>query len=168
MTIGLGALRLLVVDDNPQMRSIIGTVLTAAGVRMLHYAPDGLRGLDAVADFKPDICYVDYEMPVMNGLDFISAVRKPGTAHQFLPIIMLTGHSDMIRLNAARNRGVTEFLCKPVSARSILDRLSAVILHPRAFITAPNYFGPDRRRKATKAYDGPRRRATDNAAVFEL
>ena len=165
---GLAALRLLVIDDNAQMRSIIGTVLTAAGVRHLHYASDGRRGLHALSDFKPDVVYVDYEMPVMNGLDFIAAVRKPDTEHQYLPIIMLTGHSDMIRLNAARDLGVTEFLCKPVSARSILDRLSAVILQPRQFVNAPGYFGPDRRRRAVGGNDCPKRRQTDRASVFEL
>ncbi len=168
MDIGLAALRLLVIDDNAQMRSIIGTVLTAAGVRHLHYAGDGRHGLRAVAEFKPDVCYVDYEMPVMNGLDFISAIRQPDCPHQFLPIIMLTGHSDMRRLNAARDRGVTEFLCKPVNALTILSRLEAVILRPRPFIHSKAYFGPDRRRKRTSAYAGPLRRSSDRANVLEF
>ncbi|HTI66547.1 MAG TPA: response regulator [Caulobacteraceae bacterium] len=163
MTMGLAALRLLVVDDNAQMRTIVGTVLTAAGVRQLHYAPDGRRGLEAVREFKPDVCYVDHEMPVMNGLDFISAVRSCDRSERYLPIIMLTGYSDMIRLNAARDLGVTEFLCKPVTARTILNRLNAVIMHPRPFVTASEYVGPDRRRKRMPNYRGPLRRTGDTA-----
>lgn len=168
MTTSLAALRRLVIDDNAQMRSIIGTVLTAAGVRHLHYAPDGRRGLEAVTEFRPDVCYVDYEMPVMNGLDFISAVRQSATPDRYLPIIMLTGHSDMPRLNAVRDRGVTEFLCKPVSARMILTRLNTVIMEPRPFITSSSYFGPDRRRKRNATYASPLRRASDRAHIVEL
>lgn len=164
----LAALKLLIVDDNEQMRTIIGAVLGAAGVRHLHYAADGRRGLETLSRVDIDVAYVDYEMPNMNGLDFISAVRSMETQKRFLPIIMLTGHSDVPRLNGARNRGVTEFLCKPVSARSILSRLEAVIYHPRPFVKSPTFFGPDRRRKAGAGYTGPRRRSSDQRAVFEL
>ena len=165
---GLDALRLLVIDDNAQMRTIIGTVLAAAGVRHLHYASEGRRGLEAIASFNPDVCYVDYEMPVMNGLEFISAVRSLTSTDRFLPIIMLTGHSDLPRLHAARDRGVTEFLGKPVSATAILSRLNAVIVRPREFVKSPTYFGPDRRRNRSSDYSGPMRRSSDNADILEL
>ena len=165
---GLAALDLLIVDDNAQMRTIIGTVLSAAGVRKLHYAPNGLKGLEVLHNTSIDVAYVDYEMPVMNGLDFISAVRAKTTSEKYLPIIMLTGHSDLKRILSARDRGVTEFLGKPVTAKSILARLSTVILKPRPFVSAPHYFGPDRRRKASSDYAGPMRRASDASLVLEL
>ena len=158
---GLGALNILVVDDNPQMRSIIGTVLAAAGVGHLHYAPDGRYGLRTLMERTIDVVYVDYEMPHMNGLRFLSAVRELDSDRRYTPVIMLTGHSDLLRLNAARDRGVTEFLAKPVSARSVLSRLSAVIFRPRPFIQCDTFFGPDRRRHGDAEYAGPRRRAAD-------
>lgn len=162
---GLSALRLLIVDDNKQMRTIIGTVLSAAGVRHLFYATDGRQGLETLARTQIDIIYVDYEMPVMNGLDFISGVRSLTTPARLTPIIMLTGHSDRLRLTAARDRGVTEFLAKPVTARTILTRLGVVIDRPRPFVEAPTYFGPDRRRRATPDYAGPLRRRSDRVTV---
>jgi len=161
MANGLAALRLMVVDDNPQMCEIVGAVLASAGVRALRYAPDGRQGLKALAEFKPDVCYVDYEMPVMDGLDFVSHVRAMSTDERYLPIIMLTGHSDLKRLNAARDRGVTEFLAKPVTPKTILTRLSAVIFRPRPFISCEGFFGPDRRRRPSDDYTGPLRRSTD-------
>lgn len=167
MTTGLAALRLLVIDDNEQMRTIVGTVLAAAGVRHLHYAPDGKRGLEMMSGPAIDVIYVDYEMPVMNGLDFVLAVRRLTTAARFTPIIMLTGHSDRIRLTAARDRGVTEFLSKPVTARTILTRLNAVIMQPRPFVNVPSYFGPDRRRKQGVGYAGPLRRQSDLSQADE-
>ena len=168
MTAGLAALELLVVDDNAQMRTIVGTVLAAAGVRRLRYAPDGRKGLEAVKQGGIDITFVDFEMPTMNGLEFLSAVRALETPERFMPIIMLTGHSDLKRITAARDGGVNEFLSKPVTARSILSRLTTVILKPRPFVSAPRYFGPCRRRKAQANYLGPRRRANDAHMVLEL
>ena len=168
MTQGLGALRILVVDDNEQMRTIIGTVLAAAGVGRLFYATDGRDALDLLMGQPVDVAYVDYEMPVMNGLDFISRTRLLPGDLRYLPIIMLTGHSDVPRLNAARDRGVNEFLAKPVTARDILKRLEAVILRPRPYVAASDFFGPDRRRRSPSAYGGPLRRAADQAGVLEL
>jgi two-component system chemotaxis response regulator CheY len=164
----IASLRLLVIDDHAQMRTIVGTVLTAAGVRHLHYAQDGRQGLRVLADFHPDVCYVDYEMPVMNGLDFVSAVRSLTTADRYLPIIMLTAHSDLTRLAAARDRGVTEFLCKPVTAKAILSRLQAVILQARPFVEISDYFGPNRRRRSLPNYAGPLRRSSDHPSTLDV
>lgn len=168
MATGLAALRLLIIDDNEQMRTIIGAVLGGAGVRDLHYAPDGRKGLESLVRVKPDVVFVDYEMPVLNGLGFLREARRLPGDERFTPVIMLTGHSDLLRLNAARDLGVNEFLAKPVTAKTILQRLGAVIFHPRPFVVSPNYLGPDRRRRVIPDYAGPRRRAADNQHVFEI
>lgn len=168
MPTGLAALRLLVVDDNQQFRSILGAVLSGAGVGSIHYASDGRRGLEMLHSVEIDVVLVDYEMPVMDGLDFLSAVRGAPGVLRFTPIIMLTGHSDLKRLSEARDRGVTEFLGKPVTAKTILSRLNAVLLHPRPFVKTLRYFGPDRRRRADPSYRGPPRRASDCEDVLEL
>ena len=168
MTTGLSAFHILVIDDNAQMRSIIGTVLAAAGVRNLYYAQDGRDGLGVLVDRAIDVVYVDLEMPVMNGLAFIKAARALGGAKARTPIIMLTGHSDTPSVIQARDNGVDEFLGKPVTAKSILSRLEAVIFRPRLFVLAPTYVGPDRRRRSLPDYRGPKRRHSDAGAFLEL
>ena len=164
-TAGLGALRILVIDDSREMCTIVGTVLAAAGVGHLHYAQDGRRALEVMGAHAVDVAYVDQEMPVMNGLEFIAAVRRMDTSARYMPLIMLTGHADVRHVNAARDAGVTEFLCKPVTARAILARLNAVIMQPRPFVMAESYFGPDRRRMRAADYNGPLRRAADQRAA---
>lgn len=164
----LGELRLLVIDDNKQMRTIIGTVLAAAGVRHISYAQDGLEGLAILKRTPVDVIFCDHEMPVLNGLDFITCVRTKTGNDRFSPIIMLTGHSDRRHLEDARDRGVTEFLSKPVTAVNILKRLEAIILRPRPYVVADTYFGPDRRRRLSREYFGPLRRSTDPRPVAAL
>jgi len=159
---GLEDLKILIVDDNAQMRTIVGTALSGAGIRQVYYAPDGKKGLETLGRWNPDVVFVDFEMPNMNGLEFLRLVRSPESKHRTVPIIMLTGHSDMPRLNLARDRGVNEFLAKPVTANAIFSRLTNVIFRPRAFVDAPGYFGPDRRRKKSDHYMGPLRRSGDH------
>jgi two-component system, chemotaxis family, chemotaxis protein CheY len=158
---GLRALRVLVIDDSREMCTIVGTVLAAAGVGHVHYASDGRRALEVMASYSIDVAYVDQEMPGLTGMQLIRAVRAMDTSARFMPIIMLTGHSDLKHLYEARDAGVTEFLCKPVTAKAILGRLNAVIMEPRPFMISETYFGPDRRRTNQADYAGPLRRAGD-------
>jgi CheY-like chemotaxis protein len=168
MSAGLSLFRILVVDDSPQMRAIIGTVLTAVGVGQVCYAGDGRRALEVLSQAEVDIIYVDLEMPVMNGLAFIAAVRALPPPVRYVPIIMVTGHSFGPSVFQARDAGVTEFLTKPVTARSILSRLDEVVRRPRPFVVAPTYVGPDRRRKNPPDYAGPMRRAKDTLVELQI
>jgi DNA-binding response OmpR family regulator len=94
-------------------------------------------------------------------MTFIRAVRALESSARYMPLIMLTGHADLKHLYEARDAGVTEFLCKPVTARAILNRLNAVIMEPRPFMMSETYFGPDRRRTQLETYSGPLRRVGD-------
>ena len=105
---------------------------------------------------------VDFNMMPLDGIEFTRLVRtSPDTANPYLPIIMMTGHSEKSRVYEARDAGVTEFVVKPITAKAILDRIQAVIMRPRAFVKNDSYFGPDRRRTNTVNYTGPMRRSDD-------
>jgi len=78
-----------------------------------------------------------------------------------VPIIMLTGHSEKKRVISARDAGVTEFLAKPISAKSLYQRILNIVINPRPFIKSKGYFGPDRRRNAAANYTGPERRKNE-------
>ena len=82
-----------------------------------------------------------------------------------MPVTATPATDERARVEAARDAGVTEFLLKPLVPRAVVDRLEAVIRRPRAFVRAPDYFGPDRRRRDDPAYDGPRRRSTEALSV---
>jgi len=101
-------------------------------------------------------------MSPVDGVEFTRLVSNAGDSpNPFLPIIMLTGHAERARVEEARDSGVTEFVVKPVTARSVLDRLNAVIMRPRPFVRTADYFGPDRRRRQDPTYVGPWRRNDD-------
>ena len=81
---------------------------------------------------------------------------------------MLTGHTSVDHVQAARDAGVNEFLAKPVSSKAILSRLVAVIEHPRPFVRTKVYFGPCRRRRREGDYHGPERRLAEIANAEDV
>jgi len=77
----------------------------------------------------------------------------------FVPVIMLTGHTETSRVVEARDAGVNEFLAKPISANGLYRRIRAIIENPRLYIKNKGYFGPDRRRRQVENFPMERRKA---------
>ncbi len=93
----------------------------------------------------PDIVILDWQMPDLNGLEFMRTVRAPSKfAYPDVPIIMLTGHAERARITEAIAHGVHEYLLKPVSSKALLARLVAIIAHPRRMIQSGDYYGLSR------------------------
>ncbi len=87
-------------------------------------------------------------MEPLDGVDFVRLVRTANdTPNPYVPIIMLTGFTEMRRVTEARDAGINEFLAKPVSAKAIYQRLATIIDNPRPFVRSKTFFGPDRRRQ---------------------
>ena len=158
----LASLQVLVVDDNPHMRSLVMAVLRGAGVRTVREASHGGEALQVLKDFPADIAIVDFNMRPLDGVAFTRLIRNAkDSPNAYLPIIMMTGHAERSRVMEARNAGVTEFVVKPVTAKSVLGRIQAVIFKPRPFVRTDDYFGPCRRRLVDPNYAGPFRRSED-------
>ena len=157
-------LQVLIVDDNSHMRAITASVLRSVGIVNIHEAQNGVVAMERLRQHAIDLVFLDLRMDELDGLEFTRLVRNdPTSANPYLPIIMMTGHSEARRVIQARDAGVTEFLAKPITAKAILDRIQAVIFHPRPFVKTDGYFGPDRRRRETPNYSGPMRRAADKS-----
>jgi two-component system, chemotaxis family, chemotaxis protein CheY len=141
-------LRFLIVDDNQHMRRILRTLLHSFGAREVHEAEDGASGLEAYSNHGPDVVLLDWVMPIFDGLELTQMIRQPDiTTNPFVPIILLTAHTGKRRILAARDAGVTEVLAKPISAKSLHDRIIATVSRPRKFVRTENYFGPEHRRE---------------------
>lgn len=152
------------VEDTVPMRRLVSTALSAMGVKEIHTASNGEEGFQAFCTERPDIVIVDWHMEPVNGVELIEMIRRDETSpNPLVPIIMMTGYSALPRVITARDKGTTEFLVKPFSASDLARRLEHIINKPRDFVDAPDYFGPDRRRRRDENYDGPRKRKEDKA-----
>src|ERR1700742_42341 len=161
---GFENLKALVVEDNAHMRALLRGLLNSAGIKEVAEAAHGDAAIAVLRERKSDLVLTDLAMKPMDGIAFTRYVRNSEhSPNPFVPIIMITGHTEKHRVEAARDAGVTEFLAKPITAASLFSRISEIVERPRAFVRTEGYFGPDRRRHQRDDYAGPWRRATDFA-----
>lgn len=154
-------LKVLIVDDDHYMRKVVRAMLLAIGIKHIHEASDGISGLDAVRDVQPDLVIVDWEMPMIDGAQFVRMVRSPADFPlPDVPIIILSGHADRWRVVEAARLGAHEYLLKPVSTKALHDRIIAVLGYPRPTVQLEGYYGPAPRRLVVLEGD-----AEDNPAA---
>jgi len=154
----LSNVSVLIIDDYAPMRKILLSLFRELGINRLSQATGGREALKLVKTIEPDVIILDAIMEPMDGLEFTRQVRSGDAGiDPFVPIIMVSGQTELRHIMKARDAGVTEFLAKPISARSMYGRICAVISSPRPFIRTPSFFGPDRRRRALPYDDADRR-----------
>ncbi len=155
----------LVVDRNPFSRRLLINIIHSFGCTRYREASDGADALKVLRSFTPDIIFTEYSMTPLDGVELTRMVRnEPERLRRFTPIIMVSAYSEAHRVIAARDAGINEFVVKPYSARSLIARISEVILRPRPFVRVNAYFGPDRRRRSAD-WEGGERRHEDAVAA---
>ena len=115
-------MRALVIDDSRAIRRLIGNILKELGWEITEAA----HGLDALAQLKslgcPDLILVDWNMPEMNGLEFIKAARAIDD-YKHVPMMMVTTETEMERMAQAFIAGVNEYLMKPFDKSQLIEKL---------------------------------------------
>ena len=155
-------LSILVVDDNKPMRELIASMFAIFGCDNIVEAANGEEAFDLFCKHKYDIIVTDWRMGPIDGLELLELVRTdPASPNPFVPVLMVTGYSELKRVLAARDTGTTEFLAKPFSAYTLYKRVVEIIEKPRQFVRADTFFGPDRRRIPSHGYKGPFKRESD-------
>lgn len=117
------ATKILIVDDSASMRQMVEIILKGAGHEVTQ-AVDGADGLKKLSE-EFDVVISDYNMPNMNGVEFISAVRA-GSVNRAVPIIMLTTESEDEKKQSGKQAGATAWVTKPVNKDSLLGVIRKV------------------------------------------
>ena len=141
-------LSVLVVDDQPFMRQLLTEVLRALGVGDVILAANARAGFEMLDRSLVDVVMVDWQMEPLDGIELVRMIRQDrNSPNPYVPIIMMSGHSEAWRVARARDSGANAYLAKPVSAKAIYSRLISIIEDPRPFVRVGSYLGPDRRWK---------------------
>ncbi len=155
----LEGLRVLVCDDSRQIRSLITSFLNGFGVKSIDDAMDADEAFERMVEFDPDLIITDWNMPPTDGLEFVKRVRiSEDSPNPYVPIIMLTGYTELYRVKQARDAGISAFLAKPLSAQALYKRVTSVVDDQRPFVRNDLYFGPCRRTNPRSNYMGGERR----------
>lgn len=160
----LSRLSALVVDDNNHLRRITKAMVAGFGIRNIFEATDGLEGLQLYESVSPDIILVDWDMPIMNGVEMTLKIRHSEKGDPQVPIIMLSSRTEKHRVLEARDSGITEFVVKPMSAKSLFLRVANAVSQPRDFVKTKTFYGPDRRRFVHPTYSGAERRKSEQGS----
>jgi CheY-like chemotaxis protein len=144
----LHGLDILVVDGNAYMRRLARSMLTSLGARSVTEAADGIAALEAIRNGDPDVMLLDWDVPLLNGMEVMRIVRSPGAfPHPSIPVIMLTSRASHSDVTQAMRAGVHEFLIKPTSPKALRDRLTSILMQPRPMKQVGEFYGPEPRRK---------------------
>lgn len=155
----LANIKVLVADDDRRIAMIIRQVLESLGFRNIHVANDGEKALQILASKSVDMMITDWQMSPMDGISLVKYIRtSEDSPNRFIPIIMMTGNAEREHVETARDIGVTEFVVKPFSAKTLCDRIVLLIENPRSFIMTKRFIGPDRRRRHAAPPDGQEKR----------
>ena len=117
--------RILAVDDSTSVRQMVSFALGKAGYEVVE-AVDGKDGLDKASAGKFDLIITDLNMPNMDGIQMIVAVRKL-SATAFIPILMLTTESQAKKKDAGRKAGATGWIVKPFNSEQLLATIQKLV-----------------------------------------
>lgn len=120
------SLNVLIIDDSAVMRSIVRRALAMSGVPVteIREAANGAEALDVLDGFTADLAFVDINMPVMNGEEFIDRVRSQ-PQRDGLALVVVSTESSETRIEALQARGV-HFLHKPFSPERLRDAVTLI------------------------------------------
>ncbi|MGB0720444.1 MAG: response regulator, partial [Bdellovibrionales bacterium] len=141
----LDSVKILLVDDLQPFIEVTASVLNIFGFQNIVTARNGQEGFEVFKKEHPDLVITDWQMEPVNGLEMTKLIRTdPQSPDPFVPILVMTGYSSRIRVETARDHGMTEFIVKPFSSKDLYMRIKQIIEKPRQFVDADTFFGPDR------------------------
>ena len=140
----------MVIDDNQFSLDLTAQALLGFGARTKYACKDPLVAMQILQEQVIDLLVVDCEMPVMDGYDLVSWLRRSGLdPNAFVPVIMTAGHVRRSKVLKARDCGANFMVTKPFSPLILLERIVWVARDGRPFLQVGDYFGPDRRFRDT-------------------
>ena len=124
--VAASALRVVIVDDNEVMRSLIRRTLERMGFYQIYIGKDGAEGLELARSQRPDVIISDYDMPNMQGLEFLKAVRAEPTLAK-TAFIMLSGSTTSAVRQRALELGANSIIMKPFLSADLKHELGVLV-----------------------------------------
>jgi DNA-binding response OmpR family regulator len=156
---GRRAYRALVVEHSTYFSKLMKYWMSDLGFDDVRICTDTDDAMILLASMEFDLIVCDLESAPLNGFAFVHVLRRMrGTPNRLKPVVLTSHSATRRRVEVARDVGSSEFIAKPWSRKVFTQRIMAALSRQRNFIKAGEFFGPDRRRQATK-YDGIDRRS---------
>lgn len=115
----------LIVDDRAESRLLLGRILKKSFDVNIAEAEDGKVALEKIQKENPDIVFLDYEMPTLNGKEMLKAIRDI-RAYRNLPVVIVSSHSERDLVKELISYKILAYLVKPLSADYVIKLMSVV------------------------------------------
>lgn len=154
----LDMLTVMVVEPHALGRRLLRDLLKSTGIGLVLTEETMEAALETFGSVHVDVVFTDWssstDAPALLGM-----LRGSDSTNRFVPVVVVSGFNDIEHVRQARDSGANEYLLKPFTPAAVLARLRAVATHPRPFVDAGSFFGPDRRRHRLE-WPSPERRRT--------
>lgn len=159
--LNLKDVRALVVDGDQFGATLTIQMLHGLGLDTVHLATSGAAAQEQLAESDYELCICESDLPDMHAASLLRWIRRLSTSQRFLPVLVMTGYSELRNVAALRDAGAHLVVRKPASPKILYDRITWVSRPVRDFVETPSYVGPDRRFRNIGPPGGVPRRATD-------
>jgi len=150
--------RVLVIDDDDDIRALVVTLLTRAGVTVRH-APNGRDGLREFHAWRPDLVVLDVSMPELDGWNVLDRIRDMSS----VPVLMLTARADELERVRGLQAGADDYVVKPFGKQELVARVQALL---RRASQSPPQEEQERYADAYLSIDWGQRRVTVGELVW--
>ena len=164
----LSDIRVLMLARKSSSTQILRTVFALAGLNRVVSVDEPRRAIDLLRSETFHAVFLEGAME-FDGQPFALAARRlPGLLNPMIPIFAVYPEARKRDVESARDLGVHDVICRPVSPKTVMGKLKGVLESPRPFILAPGFFGPDRRSKGRTGNFGGKDRRVRTAKKAKL
>jgi DNA-binding response OmpR family regulator len=117
---------ILLIEDEPDIQTVVKFALEATGGHKVIVADDGLQGLEAARTVRPDVILLDVMMPRMDGHELLRLLKASR-----IPVIFLSAKAQQKDVDAALDLGADGYLTKPFDSRTLSDQVEAIVKKAR-------------------------------------
>jgi DNA-binding response OmpR family regulator len=153
--INLEHAKILLLDDHHEGSGILIQIIRAFGARHFYRCTTNAEAEQITAENELHLVLINANLKQGSAYDFISWLRRANIQpNSFVPVILITGHTQKSNVTHARDCGANVVVAKPVSPLSVLERIVWVSREKRPYLRCSTYVGPDRRFRDDGPPDG--------------
>ncbi|KQO57348.1 response regulator receiver protein [Methylobacterium sp. Leaf86] len=136
----------VIADESLYVRRIVRDMLQRTGLRRIQEAVDGAEALGCIAEVRPDLVIMDWDLAILSGEEVIRLIRNVETSPSpSVPLLLMIARPQKNTVERAVRLGVNEVIAKPFSPKTLWSRLDEVINRPRPYVTAKGMLRPSPR-----------------------
>jgi CheY-like chemotaxis protein len=156
--------RVMIVDPQETSARALGELVRGVCLPDVWAAPSNAKAMKLAQKVDPELIFCVLADGAVDGLSLTRTLRRSDLACRKAAVVLVSGEATPQAMLAARDAGAHEFLRRPFTAKDVRRRLEAALTHPRGWVEAVDYVGPDRRRFNLAEYQGPLKRLADHDA----